>query len=485
MHARGFASGTDARDDRRAEGGGKADARVESFDHVVSEVRSNAREVRAGPRAAVRALGSERDKEISARGESSAGAGAGGVTAARGVVVADVQVAPESFAEETNEVGRGGRGGGLRVGVEFRAALGAPLVHGALDGVSQRVGQQARAHGAGLEAADELRHVQERLHSRRDVAGRGATSGEGRARRGGRERAGRATRRRRKRREAETGRGHRAVGLCRRGERRSGETVMKQHVYFSEGADDARSAVDTSRSARKVRAMQAGETVTRERGDETARVWCHDCRARFSVPPAAVEAREPACPSCRGTFVELLDEPPVASASGASNVHVRLGEDAGPDDLARAARHIMQQMSAGYGAPRELDPARGDGQIHVLVDTVAIPSQGAFARVPWAGLAADPFPDINIAELDTRTFYQPADPELVAALPTVPTPEFAEGEDRACPVCLVDMDPGEPSRELPCGHRFHGECILEWLRTKNSCPVCRTVLGSVGGSGAT
>ena len=112
MHARGFASGTDARDDRRAEGGGEADARVESFDHVASEVRSNAREVRAGPRAAVRALGSERDKEISARGESSAGAGAGGVTAARGVVVADVQVAPESFAEETNEVGRGGRGGG-------------------------------------------------------------------------------------------------------------------------------------------------------------------------------------------------------------------------------------------------------------------------------------------------------------------------------------------------------------------------------------
>lgn len=273
-------------------------------------------------------------------------------------------------------------------------------------------------------------------------------------------------------------------GVREGGERGRGEAVTtKQRVVFSEGADDARSPVDTSRSARKVRAMQAGETETRERGDETARVWCHDCRARFAVPAAAMEAREPACPSCRGTFVELEDEPRVASASGASDVHVRLGEDAGPDDLARAARHIMQQISAGFGAPRDLDPARGDGQIHVRVDAVTIPSQGAFAQVPWAGLAADPFPDINIAELDTRTFYQPADPELVAALPTVPTPEFAEGEDRACPVCLVDMTPGEPSRELPCGHRYHDECILEWLRTKNSCPVCRTVLGSVGGGG--
>ena len=75
-------------------------------------------------------------------------------------MVADVQVAPD-VVRGGNERGgaRRASGGGLRVGVEVRAALGAPLVHGALDGVSQRVGQQARAHGAGLEAADELRHV--------------------------------------------------------------------------------------------------------------------------------------------------------------------------------------------------------------------------------------------------------------------------------------------------------------------------------------
>lgn len=28
--------------------------------------------------------------------------------------------------------------------------------------------------------------------------------------------------------------------------------------------------------------------------------------------------------------------------------------------------------------------------------------------------------DINLAELDTRTFHRPADPEVVAALPVVP-----------------------------------------------------------------
>ena len=189
--------------------------------------------------------------------------------------------------------------------------------------------------------------------------------------------------------------------------------MTKQHVYAFPGCRREIGRRHFSKRTEGSRHAGRGDGDARAR-DETARVWCHDCRARFSVPPAAVEARSPACPSCRGTFVELLDAPPVASASGASNVHVRLGEDAGPDDLARAARHIMQQMSAGYGAPRELDPARGDGQIHVLVDTVAIPSQGAFARVPWAGLAAGPVPDINIAAHDPRPVYPPPDPERVA-----------------------------------------------------------------------
>jgi hypothetical protein len=46
----------------------------------------------------------------------------------------------------------------------------------------------------------------------------------------------------------------------------------------------------------------------------------------------------------------------------------------------------------------------------------------------------------------------------------------------ACPVCLADMPRGAEAKEMPCGHRFHGECIAEWLRTKDSCPVCRAAL---------
>jgi hypothetical protein len=29
---------------------------------------------------------------------------------------------------------------------------------------------------------------------------------------------------------------------------------------------------------------------------------------------------------------------------------------------------------------------------------------------------------------------------------------------------------------MPCGHRFHGECLERWLGVHGSCPVCRSEL---------
>jgi hypothetical protein len=30
--------------------------------------------------------------------------------------------------------------------------------------------------------------------------------------------------------------------------------------------------------------------------------------------------------------------------------------------------------------------------------------------------------------------------------------------------------------KTPCGHKFHKECLLEWLNQKHQCPVCRRVI---------
>ena len=42
-----------------------------------------------------------------------------------------------------------------------------------------------------------------------------------------------------------------------------------------------------------------------------------------------------------------------------------------------------------------------------------------------------------------------------------------------CCICLYNVGKGEETVLLPCGHMFHWECCLTWLKSKNTCPVCR------------
>ncbi|KAL8048753.1 hypothetical protein ABFX02_07G087500 [Erythranthe guttata] len=58
-----------------------------------------------------------------------------------------------------------------------------------------------------------------------------------------------------------------------------------------------------------------------------------------------------------------------------------------------------------------------------------------------------------------------------------------KGEDEICAICLDDMNTScEKEKEetttigsLGCGHEYHVCCIKRWLRTKNSCPLCKAV----------
>ncbi|KAI3467335.1 hypothetical protein Pfo_023998 [Paulownia fortunei] len=48
-----------------------------------------------------------------------------------------------------------------------------------------------------------------------------------------------------------------------------------------------------------------------------------------------------------------------------------------------------------------------------------------------------------------------------------------ENDDEQCVICLEEWEAGEKAKEMPCKHRFHGECIEKWLKIHGSCPVCR------------
>ncbi|KAJ0248744.1 hypothetical protein HA466_0158020 [Hirschfeldia incana] len=67
----------------------------------------------------------------------------------------------------------------------------------------------------------------------------------------------------------------------------------------------------------------------------------------------------------------------------------------------------------------------------------------------------------------------------VATLTKEDVRENDDGDDAmCCAVCRDEMNVGNEVAELPCRHKYHGECIVPWLGIRNTCPVCRFELPS-------
>ncbi|XP_055328797.1 uncharacterized protein LOC129581628 isoform X2 [Paramacrobiotus metropolitanus] len=46
-------------------------------------------------------------------------------------------------------------------------------------------------------------------------------------------------------------------------------------------------------------------------------------------------------------------------------------------------------------------------------------------------------------------------------------------KDRECPICMVELNCGDPVRFLPCMHVYHKDCIDDWLLKHSlTCPNC-------------
>ncbi|KAG2707153.1 hypothetical protein I3760_05G135200 [Carya illinoinensis] len=74
-----------------------------------------------------------------------------------------------------------------------------------------------------------------------------------------------------------------------------------------------------------------------------------------------------------------------------------------------------------------------------------------------------------LREAGVKDGQPPASKASIEAMPNVEA-----GEDGGeCAICLDEWEVGGVAKEMPCKHRFHGNCIERWLGMHGSCPVCR------------
>jgi len=64
-----------------------------------------------------------------------------------------------------------------------------------------------------------------------------------------------------------------------------------------------------------------------------------------------------------------------------------------------------------------------------------------------------------------------------AEIDSIPT-AVSNGEPGInCSVCIDAIEAGNPVKTMPlCKHCFHAECISVWLKTRNLCPNCRSLV---------
>jgi hypothetical protein len=48
-----------------------------------------------------------------------------------------------------------------------------------------------------------------------------------------------------------------------------------------------------------------------------------------------------------------------------------------------------------------------------------------------------------------------------------------EDEKQDCSVCMTNLSENEYKSTLSCSHTFHYDCIQEWGKHKQECPLCR------------
>lgn len=68
----------------------------------------------------------------------------------------------------------------------------------------------------------------------------------------------------------------------------------------------------------------------------------------------------------------------------------------------------------------------------------------------------------------------PAAGSVIENLPSVQLSHEGLVENEVvCAICKEEVLGEEVVKQLPCLHYYHGECIVPWLRMRNTCPVCR------------
>ena len=196
--------------------------------------------------------------------------------------------------------------------------------------------------------------------------------------------------------------------------------------------------------------------------------WCHLCKKEFSH---IYQNDDIKCPFCGKTFCEIIENEDTSNAShpihfeafnlnninnqnNINNSQNRNGEDnlnnlnhfnRRADNFRRRANHIVEFLANYFFVQNN------NYDIDNIINHIMLHDTNKYGNPPAAQKAIEGLKKYKINEEKIKEF----------------------GFENSCAVCKDEFNIGEECLSMPCNHYFHGDCLIPWLKERNSCPVCR------------
>ena len=84
--------------------------------------------------------------------------------------------------------------------------------------------------------------------------------------------------------------------------------------------------------------------------------------------------------------------------------------------------------------------------------------------------------DLDLLKLTERALQLSGNdymPDPRDELPNIQVIQHPVDYKSQCTFCLEEYDAGNMVKQLPCQHIFHSPCLSAWLKSHNTCPLCR------------
>lgn len=187
----------------------------------------------------------------------------------------------------------------------------------------------------------------------------------------------------------------------------------------------------------------------------TKKYWCHKCKKEFSK--LYIENVDIQCSYCGDTCCEELETSDVNSEN--HPIHFQ------PYD-STAATHRRNNISAMFFS-RGIRPRTTSNLLDMIIEYVT--GQNYEEDLEYV---------INQIMMNDTNKYgnPPASKKAVEQLEKCAINEEilkSFGVENSCAVCKDEFAQGQNCLVMPCKHHFHKECLIPWLKERNSCPVCR------------